>query len=144
MSRAGEQLGKYDTQNRILCADVYGPPRASNWALLALEVLAQRSRLNFTWIFFGQSDPCADGFLILQQIMVFAARTIGRALFRSRYWAVFSLTNLLDRPQEMMACRLPVLELDVESTRAVYPADCCRLAPQSPVRSPAATRGFAE
>ncbi len=44
----------------------------------------------------------------------------------------FSATNYSLVPQEMMACGLPVLELDGESTRAIFPAGVVTLAPPHP------------
>lgn len=43
----------------------------------------------------------------------------------------FSATNYALVPQEMMACRLPVIEIDNESTRAIYPEDILRFAKPS-------------
>lgn len=45
---------------------------------------------------------------------------------------VFSATNYSLIPIEMMACGLPVVELDVESTRAVFPEDVLAFAPPTP------------
>jgi glycosyltransferase involved in cell wall biosynthesis len=44
----------------------------------------------------------------------------------------FSATNYALVPQEMMACRLPVIEIDNESTRAIYPEEILRFAKPSP------------
>ncbi len=44
----------------------------------------------------------------------------------------FSATNYSLVPQEMMACGLPVLELDVESTRAIFPTGVVSLAGPNP------------
>jgi len=43
----------------------------------------------------------------------------------------FSATNYALVPQEMMACGLPVIEIDNDSTRAIYPADALWLADPS-------------
>lgn len=44
----------------------------------------------------------------------------------------FSATNYSLVPQEMMACGLPLIELDVESTRAIYPEGAVTFALPSP------------
>jgi len=46
---------------------------------------------------------------------------------------VFSATNYSLIPQEMMACGLPVIDLDGENTRGAYPADTVTLAKADPV-----------
>jgi len=43
----------------------------------------------------------------------------------------FSATNYSLVPQEMMACNLPLIELDVESTRAIYPTEAVTFAKPS-------------
>ena len=45
---------------------------------------------------------------------------------------VFSTTNYSLIPQEMMACGLPVIELDTESTRAIFPDDVITLVSNKP------------
>lgn len=56
-----------------------------------------------------------------------------RALFSTCDVALCpSLTNYSIMPQELAACGCPVVEVDVESTRAVYPKGAVVLAPPSP------------
>jgi len=45
----------------------------------------------------------------------------------------FSATNYSLVPQEMMACGLPLLELDTDSTRAIFPPDVVTLAGPDPL-----------
>jgi glycosyltransferase involved in cell wall biosynthesis len=45
---------------------------------------------------------------------------------------VFSASNYSLIPMEMMACGLPVVELDAESTRAVFPEGSVAFAPPTP------------
>jgi glycosyltransferase involved in cell wall biosynthesis len=66
----------------------------------------------------------------------------------------FSTTNYSLAPQEMMACGLPVVEIDGESTRSVFPDKVVTFAPPHPremanaiqrlLRSPKRRRGQAE
>lgn len=44
----------------------------------------------------------------------------------------FSTTNYSIVPQEMMACGLPIVEIDVESTRAIFPEDVVAFCPPEP------------
>ncbi len=44
----------------------------------------------------------------------------------------FSCTNYALVPQEMMACKLPVIEIDIESNREIYPSGVVKLAYPTP------------
>lgn len=50
----------------------------------------------------------------------------------SDFGICFSATNYSLVPQEMMACGLPLVELDVESTRAIFPDNVVSLAKPNP------------
>ncbi|WP_318472314.1 rhamnosyltransferase WsaF family glycosyltransferase [Photobacterium leiognathi] len=94
--------------------------RAVELGFLALEALAERG-LNIEVHCFGAPLPfdtapfnCIDhGICNTKQLAeIYQECDIG---------VVFSATNYSLIPQEMMACGMPVAELDVESTRAIFP-----------------------
>ncbi|CDT39212.1 hypothetical protein VCR4J2_500109 [Vibrio coralliirubri] len=94
--------------------------RAVELGFLALEALAERG-LNIEVHCFGAPLPfdatpfkCIDhGICNTKQLAeIYQECDIG---------VVFSATNYSLIPQEMMACGIPVAELDVESTRAIFP-----------------------
>jgi len=94
--------------------------RAVELGFLALEVLASRN-LNIEVHCFGAPLPfnstpfkCIDhGICNVKELAkIYQTCDIG---------VVFSATNYSLIPQEMMACGIPVAELDVESTRAIFP-----------------------
>jgi len=60
------------------------------------------------------------------------ARTLAQIYQNADIGVVFSATNYSLVPQEMMACRLPVLDLDLESTQAVYENGIVLLAKAEP------------
>ena len=96
---------------------------------LALESLEQLSKLssNFVVHFFGDEDLDINpsykavnyGILDHEQLAkLYQFCTIGLS---------FSATNYSLLPQEMMAAGLPVFDLNVESTRAIYPENVIQL-----------------
>lgn len=96
---------------------------------LALESLEQLSKLdsNFVVHFFGDDDLDINpsykavnyGILDHEQLAeLYQFCTIGLS---------FSATNYSLLPQEMMAAGLPVFDLNVESTRAIYPENVIQL-----------------
>lgn len=90
-------------------------------ALMAIDILAHH-RDDFEIHFFGQDDlPFkSTRFHALNHGVLNSERLAD--LYRGCDIGIcFSGTNYSLVPQEMMACGLPVVELDGESTRAVYP-----------------------
>ena len=96
---------------------------------LALESLEQLSRLNSNFVvhFFGDEDlditphyrAVNYGILDHEQLAeLYQFCTLGLS---------FSATNYSLLPQEMMAAGLPVFDLNVESTRAIYPDNVIQL-----------------
>ncbi len=107
--------------------------RAVDLGLLALEELSRRGHAFFV-DFFGANEviETADYPFIVHGVRkpselaaLYAEATIG---------VVFSATNYSLVPQEMMASGLPLVELDVESTRAIYPDGIVTPAAVDPVR----------
>ena len=60
------------------------------------------------------------------------ASRLGNLYRQATVGMVFSSTNHSLVNKEMMACGLPVIDLDVESVRAIFPAGSLRLAPPNP------------
>jgi glycosyltransferase involved in cell wall biosynthesis len=90
--------------------------RCVELALLALEHLA-RQGVNFHVDIFGVDQPFKDLTFSSTFHGVLSAEELG-ALYRNCDLGLcFSATNYSLVPQEMMACGLPVIELDVESAR---------------------------
>lgn len=102
------------------------PRRVVEFALLALEYLAAKG-VRFHVELFGDE--------ILETVAPFPCSSHGvlgagglAALYRKAQVGIcFSATNYSLVPQEMMACGLPVIEIDGESTRAVFPEDVVTL-----------------
>jgi GT2 family glycosyltransferase len=106
--------------------------RAVELGLLALELLARRG-IQFHVDFFGQHElPFAAAPYAATNHGVCDAIALAQLYQAATIGLVFSATNYSIVPQEMMACGLPVLDLDVESTRAVYDPAAVRLALPEP------------
>jgi len=106
--------------------------RAVELGLLALELLVKRG-VSFHVDFFGQGElPFTSVPYEATNHGICDAGTLARIYQQADIGVVFSATNYSIVPQEMMACRLPLLDLDVESTRAVYDPGTVRLAKPEP------------
>ena len=120
-------------QKRItLYARTGTPRRAVELAFLALEHLSLNGA-RFRLDIFGENHrylrapfPCTmHGVLNPTELA---------ELYRSSDLGIcFSATNYSLVPQEMMACGLPVVEIDAESTRSVFPEDVVTLAGPHPL-----------
>ncbi len=108
--------------------------RAVELGLAALEILAKRG-VQFHLDLFGADfshikkapySMAAHGVLSPEELaMLYREADIGM---------VFSISNYSLVPLEMMRCKLPVIECETESTKAVYPDGCvafARLNPES-------------
>ncbi|MDG3041599.1 rhamnosyltransferase WsaF family glycosyltransferase [Roseicyclus marinus] len=107
--------------------------RCVTLSLMALEHLAAL-RDDFEVHFFGQTDlPFGMvSFPAVNHGVLSAAKLAD--LYRSCDIGIcFSGTNYSLVPQEMMACGLPVVELDGDSTRAIFPEGVVTLAGPDPV-----------
>jgi len=101
------------------CRD--SPRRAVELGLLALELLAKRG-VAFEVRLFGRVKPVFDEapFAAIHY-GVLPEDELARLYNECQIGMCFSATNYSLIPQEMMACGCAVLELDCESTRAVFP-----------------------
>ena len=110
------------------------PRRAVRLGLLGLEKLAATTTVPFHVHFFGAREvefsrapfPATDHGVLSPDGLAALYRDCDVGL-------VFSTTNYSLVPQEMMACRLPVIEVDGDSTRAVFPDGVAALTPPNPL-----------
>ena len=92
-------------------------------ALMALELLAEH-RNDFEVHFFGQERlPFTETPFRAYNHGVLGSEQLASLYNDCDIGICFSGTNYSLVPQEMMACGLPVLELDIDSTRAIFPEE---------------------
>ncbi len=106
--------------------------RAVELAMLALEVLAKRG-VAFEVDFFGSRLGFRTAPFKFVDHSVASPEKLAEIFQEADIGVVFSATNYSLVPQEMMACHLPIVELDGESTRAIFPEDTVTLAKPNPV-----------
>ncbi len=109
--------------------------RAVELGLLALEYLAEQGNVEFHVDLYGSSSAPAiprDVKFGWTNHGVLAADELGDLYRACDVGMVFSATDYSLVPQEMMACRLAVLELDGDNTRTVYPDEGVVLAKPYP------------
>lgn len=125
--RAGEPL-------RIaVYARAHTDRRCVTLSLLALEQLAIQ-RDDFEVHFFGQSTlPFSMAGYAAVNHGLLSAQDLADLYRQCDVGICFSGTNYSLVPKEMMACGLPVLELDTASTRAIFPEDVVTFAGPDPV-----------
>lgn len=107
--------------------------RAVELAFLALESLADQG-YDFVVDFFGASLPFKQAMFPFVDHGVASQEELADIFRSATVGLVFSATNYSLVPQEMMACGLPIVELDVESTRAIFPANVVTMAQPVPAR----------
>lgn len=92
-----------------------------------------RVRDDFEVHFFGQEDlPFQEANYPAYSHGVLSEEALAALYNDCDLGLCFSATNYSLVPQEMMACGLPVLELDTDSTRAVFPDGTVAVAPPTP------------
>lgn len=106
--------------------------RAVELAFMALEKLAD-DRFKFAVDFFGAPLDFTRAPFEFVDHGVASQEELARIFQKADVGLVFSATNYSLVPQEMMASGLPIVELDVESTRAIFPDDVVTLAKPHPV-----------
>ena len=106
------------------------PRRAVELGLTALRMLHSRS-VRFHVHFFGEPLASSPPYAHTDHGTLDASR-LGDLYRACDLGMVFSATNYSLIPLEMMACGLPVLELDSECTRAVFPPGALFLAKPDP------------
>jgi len=121
------------TTNHIAFYSRYGTPRrAVELGLLAFEKLSEQHAGEFHVDFFGEPIGKLDVPYGYTDHGILSQHDLGNLYRQATVGAVFSATNYSIITREMMACELPVVDLDIESVRAVYPADCLALAQPVP------------
>jgi len=94
--------------------------RAVELGFLALEALAEKG-LNIEVHSFGAPLPFNSAPFKCIDHGICDTEQLAKLYQTCDLGVVFSATNYSLIPQEMMACGIPVAELDVESTRAIFP-----------------------
>lgn len=117
--------------------------RAVELGLLALELLA-REGVEFHVDFFGNDVPFAAAPFDFTDHGVASTAELAALFRKADIGVVFSATNYSLVPQEMMACALPIVELDGNNTRAIYPEDVVTWAEPDPYAIAAAIRALLE
>ncbi len=105
--------------------------RAVELGLLALEEL-HKMNVSFQVEFYGGSLGKMRVPYAYNNHGVLNSSQLANLYNKCQLGMVFSATNYSLVPQEMMACGLPVLELDGENTRAIFPKEVICLAPPNP------------
>ncbi|MGE0283269.1 MAG: glycosyltransferase [Rhizobiaceae bacterium] len=106
--------------------------RAVELAILGLVELHNRG-VDFTVAMFGQSfeEEMSWPFAV-EYHGVLTERGLGELFRKADVGLVLSATNYSITAVEMMACGLPIVDIDVESTRATYPDETAILAEPTP------------
>lgn len=121
--------------NRIAFYARYTTPRrAVKLGLLAFEALRSRYDIDFHVDFFGEGEGALDVPYAYTDHGVISADELGELYRAATVGVAFSSTNYSIVTREMIACALPVLDLDVENVRAVYPPGTLALAEPNPDR----------
>ena len=105
--------------------------RAVELGLMGLELLA-REGVEFHVDFFGNGEPFAEAPFSFTDHGVASTAQLASLFQNADIGVVFSATNYSLVPQEMMACGLPIVELDGDNTRAIYPEDIVSWAQPDP------------
>ena len=105
-----------------LYARIGTPRRAVELVLLALEHLASRG-IKFHVDLFGEDHGFISSPFPCTSHGILTPRELADLYRNADVGVCLSTTNYSLVPQEMMACGLPVVEIDGESTRSVFPED---------------------
>ncbi|WP_019505373.1 glycosyltransferase [Pleurocapsa sp. PCC 7319] len=114
-----------------LYARTFTSRRAVELAILALEVLARR-HIDIHVDFFGEPLNLTEAPFTCSFHGILPMKKLGELYRECDLGLVFSSTNYSLVPQEMMACGLPVIDLDVESTQLTYEKGVVTLAKPLP------------
>jgi glycosyltransferase involved in cell wall biosynthesis len=134
---AGRNNGEGKPSRIAVYARAAAPRRVPELALLALEYLAAKG-VEFLVDLFGDEIAQAQAPFPCTSHGVLDAPQLAELYRQADIGICFSATNYSLVPQEMMACGLPVVELDGDSTRAIFPDGVVTLAPPHPISIAAA------
>lgn len=126
----GERV-EHDPPRIAFYARAATPRRAVELGREALLILHERG-VRFRADLFGQDDPGARPPYEHVNHGLLTPAQLGDLYRSTDLGMVFSATNYSLIPMEMMACGLPVVELDGPSTRAVFPEGAVAFAPPTP------------
>ncbi len=109
----------------------YTPRRAVNLGIAAFEELARR-RSDFVVMMFGEADSGKRFAFPNKQLGIMSAAELGATYRECDVGVSFSTTNYSLVPLEMMACGMPVVEIDAPSARTAFPEGSVAFAGPSP------------
>ena len=110
----------------------YTPRRAVGLGMTAFAELSRR-RNDFEIVLFGEDPRERDFSFPFQDLGILSPSKLGELYRQCDLGVAFSATNFSLVPLEMMACGLPVLEIDTESTRTAYPEGTVAFAEGDPL-----------
>ncbi|TNE35793.1 MAG: glycosyltransferase [Alphaproteobacteria bacterium] len=123
---------KERSSNRIaLYARHVTPRRAVELAFMALEILQERN-VDFKVDFFGWKLGDLDVKFPYCDHGVLSAHELAALYREAAIGVVFSATNHSLVNKEMMSCGLPVIDLDLENVRAIFPEGAMCFAKPTP------------
>ena len=107
----------------------YTPRRAKRLGIAAFEEL-QRRGFRFRVVMFGEVPENDAHSFSYEERGILPTEKLAEVYRKCHIGVVFSTTNYSLVPLEMMACNLPVVEIDSESTRAIFKGgEVCFAAP---------------
>ncbi len=119
-------------KNRIaLYARYVTPRRAVELAFMALEILKNRN-IDFEVDFFGWKLGKLDVDFQYRDHGILKSAELAKLYRESAIGVVFSATNHSLVNREMMACGLPVIDLNLDTVRSIFPAGTIALANPTP------------
>ncbi|WP_411037158.1 glycosyltransferase [Shinella sp. BYT-45] len=124
--------GLQRSSNRIaLYARYVTARRAVELAFMALRILEKRN-VDFEVDFFGWKLGQLQVSFPHRDHGILSAAELASLYHQAAVGVVFSATNHSLVNKEMMACGLPVIDLDLETVRAIFPRNAMAFAPPTP------------
>lgn len=130
-SSSSSESDQDSTCHLIVYSRKHTARRAVELCLEALDELALR-RDDFLVHFFGDEEVITDISYQAFHHGIMDKHELADLYNNGTIGVTFSATNYSLVPQEMMACGLPIVEIDNESTVSIFPADVVSLARPNP------------